>query len=280
MRNEGEAQSPMTVTDLYSKAAALTTHALDIAAGKPAAGLPVKLFKLMDGERRLVASATTNTNGRCDGPLLTQADVAIGAYALEFETQCYHGAASPFGLIPVEFNIADPDGHYHVPLVFAPGGYSTYRGAPPSRVPNDGGFWSVGERPVALSNTHSVPSTGGAGLSIHAIDTARGLGAGGMRGILRRRDDVGIENWTTVCTFEVNWEGRTDRWLIDDGRLAATEYELVFAAGDYYTAAGFGVGAVPFISHIRIRLRIDDPTSHHHIPLLLSPWGYSCYRGS
>lgn len=263
----------MTAKDLYAEAAALTTHALDIAAGRPAAGLPVRLFRKAGGRQILVASETTNANGRCDRPLLTRARVEAATYVLEFDAGAYHGVASPFGLIPVEFNIADPDGHYHVPLVFAPGGYSTYRGAPPSRAPKDGGSWGAIAPQPDVPEHHSAPSTGGAGLSIHVIDTARGIGAGGLKGALYRHGEM-------AGAFTVNGEGRTDRWLVEDGGLAATRYEIVFDAGDYYRNAQFGIGDVPFLSSIRIRLRIDDPSSHHHIPLLLSPWGYSCYRGS
>lgn len=270
----------MTAKDLYAEAAALTTHALDIAAGRPAAGLPIRLFRKAEGRQVLVASATTNANGRCDGPLLTRAEVEAAAYVLEFDAGAYHGVASPFGLIPVEFNIADPDGHYHVPLVFAPGGYSTYRGAPPSRTPKDGGSWGVTMPGPDGAGHHSAPVTGGAGLSIHAIDTARGIGAGGLKGALYRHSETDAAGWLKVCAFTVNGEGRTDRWLVEDGGLVATRYEIVFDAGDYYRSAQFGVGDVPFLSAIRVRLRVDDPSSHHHIPLLLSPWGYSCYRGS
>lgn len=199
---------------------------------------------------------------------------------LEFDASNYHGIASPFGLIPVEFNLADPDGHYHVPLVFAPGGYSTYRGTPPSHRPNDNGTWGAVSSPTDLPCELSAPSTGGAGLSIHVIDTARGAGAGGLKGVLYRRSNLEKQGWEVLQPFAANAEGRTDRWLVDEGNLVETEYEIVFATGDYYTAAHFGVGPVPFLSNVRVRLRVADPASHHHIALLLSPWGYSCYRGS
>jgi 5-hydroxyisourate hydrolase len=270
----------MTAKDLYSEAAALTTHALDIAVGRPAAGLQVRLFRKVGGKHILVASETTNASGRCDKPLLTRARVELTSYVLEFDAGAYHGAVSPFGVIPVEFNIADLDGHYHVPLVFAPGGYSAYRGAPPSRAPKDGGNWGTITTSNTLPEHHSAPSSVGAGLSIHVIDTARGIGGGGLKGVLYRRGEKDAGDWQRLHAFTVNDEGRTDRWLVEDGHLVATDYEIIFDAGDYYRTAQFGVGDIPFLAAVRIRLRIEDPSSHHHVPLLLSPWGYSCYRGS
>lgn len=187
---------------------------------------------------------------------------------------------SPFEIVPVEFNICDPAGHYHVPLVLAPGGYSTYRGAPPSRVPDDRGAWStvtvdthLPERPLA-----PPPGVGGPGLTIHVIDIARGVGAGSLKGALHRLREDGSH--APAGSFVVNAEGRTDRWLVEAGMLERADYELVFEAGDYFACAGFGVGALPFFERIRVRVRVHDAGAHHHIPLLLSPWGYSVYRGS
>jgi 5-hydroxyisourate hydrolase len=269
----------MVGTDLYSHAATLTTHALDIAAGKPASGLPIHFSKVVAGERKPIVSVLSNANGRCDGPLLTQANTEAGIYLLEFDACSYHGKPSPFGLIPVEFNISDPDAHYHVPLVFAPGGYSTYRGAPPSRLPNDKGQWGAIRMPSGLPGFHSAPSTGGTGLSLHVIDIACGVGAGGLTGVLRRREKTETP-WKKLNAFTVNGEGRTDHWLVSDGDLVEADYEMVFDVGNYYRTLNFGVGEPAFFARVRIRLQIHDRRSHHHIAMLLSPWGYSCYRGS
>jgi 5-hydroxyisourate hydrolase len=114
----------------------LTTHVLDTAHGRPAAGMTLDLWQLdAGGERRLVKSVVTNLDGRTDSPLL-DGDLRQGEYELVFHVGSYfrtHGEqlASPafLGLVPVRFGIADPTGHYHVPLLTSPWAYSTYRGS-------------------------------------------------------------------------------------------------------------------------------------------------------
>ena len=114
----------------------LTTHALDTAHGTPAASLRIDLNRIDDGATRRLASATTNADGRTDGPVLEGADLICGEYELVFHVGDYlaarsgDGAAARFlGRVPVRFNIADADAHYHVPLVFSPFSYATYRGS-------------------------------------------------------------------------------------------------------------------------------------------------------
>ncbi|SHF90920.1 5-hydroxyisourate hydrolase [Kaistia soli DSM 19436] len=113
----------------------LTTHVLDTAAGRPAAGLKIELYRL-DQERHLVRSAVTNPDGRIDGPLLEGDDFSTGVYELVFHAGDYlkRGAiALPdpafLDVIPIRFGIAEPGQHYHVPLLISPFGYSTYRGS-------------------------------------------------------------------------------------------------------------------------------------------------------
>ena len=115
----------------------LTTHVLDTASGKPARGVTVSLFAIeASGARRLLKSTQTNTDGRCDAPFLSGADMAVGAYELVFEVAAYFRAAGvalsdpPFlDVVPIRFGIADAGAHYHVPLLISPYGYSTYRGS-------------------------------------------------------------------------------------------------------------------------------------------------------
>ena len=115
----------------------LTTHALDVARGRPASGLRVDLAALDDeGGRRPLVSTTTNGDGRTDAPLLAGQSMAVGRYELTFHVGAYlaaldpPGAAAPFlDLVPVRFAIADGAAHYHVPLLFTPWSYSTYRGS-------------------------------------------------------------------------------------------------------------------------------------------------------
>jgi len=104
----------------------LTTHVLDTARGRPAAGIPVELARL-DGERReVVATTTTNADGRTDAPLLDAPEP--GTYELTFDVG-EHFDEGFLGRVPVRFTIADADAHYHVPLLVSPWSYSTYRGS-------------------------------------------------------------------------------------------------------------------------------------------------------
>jgi 5-hydroxyisourate hydrolase len=112
----------------------LTTHVLDTAAGKPAAGLRVELYR-HDGAPVAIASAITNADGRLDAPLLEGAAFRPGRYELIFHVGDYfraRGTALPdpafLDIVPLRFGIAE-DAHYHVPLLVSPYGYSTYRGS-------------------------------------------------------------------------------------------------------------------------------------------------------
>jgi 5-hydroxyisourate hydrolase len=114
----------------------LTTHVLDTATGRPAVGLRIELFRLQGDNRHLVRSVATNSDGRCDGPLLHGAELSAGQYELLFHVGDYLRAGGaqlpnpPFlDLVPLRFGIADPGQHYHVPLLVAPYAYATYRGS-------------------------------------------------------------------------------------------------------------------------------------------------------
>ncbi len=112
----------------------LTTHVLDTAAGRPAAGLVIELWR--PGDNKMIKTATTNADGRVVGPILDGEAFTAGVYELRFRAGDYLRAAGLalaepafFDLIPVRFGIADPTQHYHVPLLLSPYGYSTYRGS-------------------------------------------------------------------------------------------------------------------------------------------------------
>ena len=114
----------------------LTTHVLDTTSGQPGAGLVIELFRIEGEARRLLARLTTNADGRTPEPLLAGADLLRGTYELVFHVGGYFRAqgvalSEPAFLdqVPVRFGIADPDRHYHVPLLVSPYGYSTYRGS-------------------------------------------------------------------------------------------------------------------------------------------------------
>ena len=113
----------------------LTTHVLDTMHGRPAAGLAIELWRVDDSEIR-VKTVVTNSDGRVDGPLLEGADLEAGTYILRFFVADYLRAINVdlpdpafLEVVPVRFGIAEPDEHYHVPLLVSPYGYSTYRGS-------------------------------------------------------------------------------------------------------------------------------------------------------
>ncbi|WP_075996876.1 hydroxyisourate hydrolase [Salaquimonas pukyongi] len=116
----------------------LTTHVLDTARGCPAEGIEITLYRLKDGARQKLASATTNDDGRTNAPILPKDSFSTGHYELVFSAGTYlraHGLAASGDLplflddIPIRFGIDDPNAHYHVPLLLSPFGYSTYRGS-------------------------------------------------------------------------------------------------------------------------------------------------------
>jgi 5-hydroxyisourate hydrolase len=115
----------------------LSTHVLDTMNGCPAAGMKVRLQRLADGRAETVQDLVLNADGRNDGgALLDDRTMRTGRYRLLFDVAGYfraRGVALPdppfLGEVPLEFGIADPAGHYHVPLLVSPWAYSTYRGS-------------------------------------------------------------------------------------------------------------------------------------------------------
>lgn len=114
----------------------LSTHVLDTEAGRPACGIPVELAEMGEGERRIVTRAVTNADGRTDQPLIAGRPLPIGHYELSFQVAAYFAGQRtrltdpPFlGTIPIRFGVAEPEGHYHVPLLVTPWSYTTYRGS-------------------------------------------------------------------------------------------------------------------------------------------------------
>jgi 5-hydroxyisourate hydrolase len=117
--------------------AGVTTHVLDVTSGWPAQGVRVQLYELADGsERTLVADVVTNADGRTDKPLLSADQARAGRFELIFHAGDYFRrqrtemADPPFlDVIPIRFGVANPQAHYHVPLIVSPWSYSTYRGS-------------------------------------------------------------------------------------------------------------------------------------------------------
>lgn len=110
----------------------LTTHVLDTASGLPAAGLEIELYLISQDSRELIKAVRTNSDGRCDDPLLEGSAFGTGIYELVFKSGAYHKSAGLAGFypdIPVRFEVVSDQEHFHVPLLLSPYGYSTYRGS-------------------------------------------------------------------------------------------------------------------------------------------------------
>jgi len=110
-------------------------------------------------------------------------------------------------------------------------------------------------------------------ISTHVLDTSRGEPARGVAIDLHFCEKL-------VKTAVTNMDGRTDQPLVSADRLETGVYELTFHAGDYFRARGVAVTAPPFLDEVVVRFGVADPNGNYHVPLLLSPYGYSTYRGS
>lgn len=114
----------------------LSTHVLDTHAGRPAVGIAVELYEFAGDRAHCIATATTNADGRTDQPLIGGRPLPIGRYELRFAVGDHFRSRGiergdpPFlDIVPLRFSIAEPEGHYHVPLLCTPWSYSTYRGS-------------------------------------------------------------------------------------------------------------------------------------------------------
>ncbi|MBY6006078.1 hydroxyisourate hydrolase [Salipiger bermudensis] len=114
-------------------------------------------------------------------------------------------------------------------------------------------------------------------LTTHVLDTARGCPAEGLTIELFRLDG---ETRTHLRTLVTNADGRTDEQILPAAGFATGTYELLFHAGAYLDACGVPAESPRFLDLVPIRFGISEPDAHYHVPLLLSPFGYSTYRGS
>ena len=113
-------------------------------------------------------------------------------------------------------------------------------------------------------------------LTTHVLDTARGCPAEGLRIELFRIDGTKRSH---IRTLETNADGRTNEQILPEAEFAIGEYELVFHAGAYLDATGTPPENPRFLNVIPLRFGMSE-AAHYHVPLLLSPFGYSTYRGS
>lgn len=111
------------------KASALTTHVLDTASGRPAAGVRIELFRIEEGGAVKLAERVTNADGRTDAPLLAAEAFRPGRYELRFHIGAHFGGAGFLDVVPVAVRLEAGQGHYHIPLLCSPWSYATYRGS-------------------------------------------------------------------------------------------------------------------------------------------------------
>jgi len=114
-------------------------------------------------------------------------------------------------------------------------------------------------------------------ISTHVLDTAHGRPAGALR----------VDLWLiesgqrlSIATAITNTDGRTAEPLVSGDSINTGEYEIVFHVADYFRGAGVELPSQPFLDKVVIRFGVWDPHGHYHVPLLVSPYGYSTYRGS
>lgn len=117
-------------------------------------------------------------------------------------------------------------------------------------------------------------------LTTHVLDLARGCPAAGVRVELWRLD-ASSGGRALLVTTRTNADGRTAEPLLAGANFTTGGYELLFDAGEYFAGQGMATATAPaFLGQIPVRFYIADPTVHYHVPLLVTPWGYSTYRGS
>jgi 5-hydroxyisourate hydrolase len=123
-------------------------------------------------------------------------------------------------------------------------------------------------------------SSAGAGsgrLTTHVLDTAGGRPAAAVRIELARLTPAGRER---LCSVATNQDGRCDAPLLAGEAFAPGRYELTFHVGAYFRGQGLAVGEPAFLEEVPVRFAVARAGEHYHVPLLISPYGYSTYRGS
>ena len=115
-------------------------------------------------------------------------------------------------------------------------------------------------------------------LSTHVLDTMNGCPAAGMQVTLQRQQ---ADGHVTLQTLVLNADGRPPQGaLLDAATLAVGRYRLLFEVGAYFRARGVELSEPAFLEQVPIEFGVADAAAHYHVPLLVSPWSYSTYRGS
>lgn len=111
-------------------------------------------------------------------------------------------------------------------------------------------------------------------LTTHVLDTAQGIPARGVQVVLRNGEGRVLAEGTT------NLDGRLEQPLIEHDAFTAGTYELAFAVDAYFASQPVATTDPPFLDVVTVRFTVADATAHYHVPLLVSPWAWSTYRGS
>lgn len=123
----------------------------------------------------------------------------------------------------------------------------------------------------------SVETATNGRLTTHVLDTTSGRPAAGVRIILRHCE---APEGTILVDTITNDDGRCDAPLLEGDAFCVGQYQLIFHAGDYFRANGISLSEPAFLDVVPINFGISDPAAHYHVPLLISPYAYSTYRGS
>lgn len=136
------------------------------------------------------------------------------------------------------------------------------------------------------STSHSPPAgaSGGGRLTTHVLDTVLGLPAAGMHVELYVRE-ASLEGcaegrWLSLRSVVTNQDGRLDRPLLADADFKPGCYRLIFDVQGYFRARGQALPEPAFLAKVPLDFGVADASAHYHVPLLVSPWAYSTYRGS
>ena len=113
------------------------------------------------------------------------------------------------------------------------------------------------------------------GISIHVVDVSRGVVATGMRVELF----AAAPTHQLLCSGAINTRGVLDDTMLVSEAMQAGYYEAVFHTAEYFRAAGVALPALPVLDVVTYRFAISDTRQHYHLPMKLTPWGYSCFRG-
>ncbi|MEM7736457.1 MAG: hydroxyisourate hydrolase [Deinococcota bacterium] len=114
-------------------------------------------------------------------------------------------------------------------------------------------------------------------LTTHVLDTMHGTPAAGLKIVLFQLEENAAKELKIAVT---NSDGRTDIPMLSETEFATGQFELVFHVGDYFTSQGVDLPEPMFLDTVPIRFAIADVSAKYHVPLLVSPWAYSTYRGS